>query len=157
MRFAILLFPMFFSSAAIAQVEDWGQHFYTQYCATCHGDEAKGDGDLAELLIIKVPDLTTLSQRNNGEFPLLRVIHIIDGRSGLRAHKEPMPVYGALFRQELQPSSAMMGGAEPQVRGPCVEHRGIPEIRPAIAIECSGGGSIANLSRAFTHDERTER
>ncbi|MGO4910368.1 cytochrome c [Pseudorhodobacter sp. W20_MBD10_FR17] len=119
MKFSVILFPLFLTSAAMAQEqrEDWGKHYYTQYCATCHGDEAKGDGDLTELLIVKVPDLTTLSQRNDGKFPLLRVIHIIDGRSGLRAHKEPMPVYGALFREELQPSSGMMGGAEPQIRG----------------------------------------
>lgn len=47
-------------------------------------------------------DLTGLAARNDGEFPMLQVIHIVDGRTGLRAHGGPMPVYGALFDAEAE-------------------------------------------------------
>jgi hypothetical protein len=47
-----------------------------------------------------VPDLTVLASANDGQFPMLQVIHIIDGRTGLRSHGGPMPVYGGLFDEE---------------------------------------------------------
>lgn len=115
MKKFLLLFPFLFAGPALAQ-NDWGQHYYSQHCATCHGDDAKGGGDLAALLTVEVPDLTTLSQKNDGEYPMLRVIQIIDGRSGVRAHEKPMPVYGALFREEIQPLG-ITGAAEPLIRG----------------------------------------
>ena len=117
MKLAYFLAPLFLATAAPAQEVNWGEHYYTQYCATCHGAGAKGDGPLTELLTVVVPDLTGLSAANDGEFPLLRVIHIIDGRSGLRAHEGPMPVYGAEFRSELQPELGISGAVEPLIRG----------------------------------------
>lgn len=85
---------------AQAQNADVGGAFFGQYCATCHGVDAKGDGPMTQMMTIAVPDLTQLSARNGGAFPMLDVIHIIDGRTGLRAHGGPMPVYGAVFRSE---------------------------------------------------------
>lgn len=87
--------------AAMAQDMDAGAATYGQYCATCHGANGTGDGPLTEMMTTSVPDLTTLSVRNDGEFPMLEVIHIIDGRTGLRAHGGPMPVYGALFESQM--------------------------------------------------------
>lgn len=84
-------------SPANAEDEDVGKVLYTQFCSACHGAEGKGGGELADLLTVKVPSLTGLSAANNGEFPMLRVIHVIDGRSGLRAHSGPMPVFGSMF------------------------------------------------------------
>lgn len=77
-----------------------GELYYTQYCATCHGMEGAGDGPLTELMTTKVTDLSMLAENNEGEFPMLHVIHVIDGRTGLRSHGGPMPVYGALFDEE---------------------------------------------------------
>lgn len=112
-----LLLPFLFATSALAQDTNWGERFYVQHCATCHGVDAQGGGDLTELLTIPVPDLTTLSAGNDGEFPMLHVIQVIDGRSGLRAHEEPMPRYGALFSEDLAPPLGMAGAAEPLVRG----------------------------------------
>lgn len=56
---------------------------------------------MTEIMRAEVPDLTQLSALNGGVFPMLEVIHIIDGRTGLRGHGGPMPVYGALFDQTL--------------------------------------------------------
>lgn len=86
---------------ATAQDIDVGQDSYQQYCATCHGPGGDGGGPMADMMTAKVPDLTTLSARNDGAFPMLDVIHIIDGRTGLRAHGGPMPVYGAIFKQQM--------------------------------------------------------
>ncbi len=89
--------------AALADMtKDPGAKAYTQYCATCHGAAADGKGPLTEIMTDAVPDLTGLSMRNDGAFPMLEVIHIIDGRTGLRGHGGPMPVYGAIFDEEVQ-------------------------------------------------------
>ncbi|OSQ52193.1 hypothetical protein MGEO_06205 [Marivita geojedonensis] len=93
-------------SLAVAQDADVGKSTYEQYCATCHGMSGAGDGPLTEIMTTSVPDLTTLAASNDGAFPMLDVIHIIDGRTGLRAHGGPMPVYGALFDEESHSNSA---------------------------------------------------
>lgn len=91
---------------AHAQDTDLGKDLYIQYCGSCHGVEAKGDGPLTELLTQEVPDLTGLAARNDGVFPMLDVIHIVDGRTGVRSHGGPMPVWGEIFTEER----AGMGG-----------------------------------------------
>lgn len=85
------------ASIGFAQDAEPGQMAFEQYCATCHGMDGAGAGPLTELLTAAVPDLTGLSARNDGVFPMLEVLHIIDGRTGLRGHGGPMPVYGAVF------------------------------------------------------------
>ena len=90
---------------ATAQMEEYsenilGQQAYAAFCGTCHGALAVGDGPLTELMTVEVPDLTQLSANNLGVFPMLYVIHIIDGRTGLRGHGGPMPVYGQLFEDD---------------------------------------------------------
>ena len=39
--------------------EGQGKHLFAQYCATCHGDEGKGDGQNASNLSLAPPDLAT--------------------------------------------------------------------------------------------------
>lgn len=80
--------------------EPMGEAVFTQYCATCHGVSGIGDGPLTDMITAKVPDLTKISAQNDGDFPMLEVLHIIDGRSGLRGHGGAMPVYGAVFASE---------------------------------------------------------
>lgn len=63
-------------------------------CATCHGLSARGEGPMASVLAVEMPDLTLLSARNGGVFPLARVVAVIDGREALAAHGGPMPLYG---------------------------------------------------------------
>ncbi|MDX1782496.1 MAG: c-type cytochrome [Thalassovita sp.] len=82
-------------------MKDPGQVSYEQYCAACHGEYGMGQGAIADMLTAEVPDLTTLTARNDGVFPMLEVIHVIDGRTGLRAHGGPMPVFGALFSDDM--------------------------------------------------------
>ncbi len=39
--------------------ESQGKHVFAQYCATCHGDEGRGDGQNASNLNPAPPDMTT--------------------------------------------------------------------------------------------------
>jgi mono/diheme cytochrome c family protein len=102
--------------AGAAQADDAGKAEYIQACAACHGESGVGDGPLAELMTVPVPNLTTLAQANDGIFPMLDVIHVIDGRTGVRGHGYPMPVWGTRFKGEVVEK---MGdyGAEMVVRG----------------------------------------
>ena len=84
------------AGAAGAQSEAGAQE-YVQACASCHGVTGHGDGPLAESMTVAVPDLTQIANGNDGVFPLLQVIQIIDGRTGVRAHGGPMPVWGERF------------------------------------------------------------
>lgn len=87
-----------------------GKELYDGYCAACHGAKGMGDGDMANVLTIPAPNLTQIAQRNGGEFPMLKVIHIIDGRSGMRAHGGPMPLWGDVFSVDPNdPSLAYTG------------------------------------------------
>lgn len=78
-------------------------------CASCHGPQATGDGPMAELLAIDTPDLTAISARNGGVFPWLRIVHIVDGRTGLRGHGGMMPVFGAVFTGDTAVQDARDG------------------------------------------------
>lgn len=98
---------------AAAQTPEVGEKLFNQYCATCHGMDGAGEGPLTEIMTTKPADLRKLSANNKaspGEFPMLRVIHIIDGRSGLRAHGGEMPTYGDVFMADSEESMERIGG-----------------------------------------------
>lgn len=46
-------------TAGLSYAEGQGKQLFVQYCATCHGDGGKGDGQNASNLNPTVPDLTT--------------------------------------------------------------------------------------------------
>jgi len=77
-----------------------GIDIYRGHCAACHGVDGKGDGPVAPALNAKVPDLTTIAQRNGGTFPAARIKKIIAGDEGVSAHgSREMPVWGPIFHQ----------------------------------------------------------
>jgi mono/diheme cytochrome c family protein len=81
--------------AMAADRMDIGKREYDASCAACHGLDAKGGGSFAELLPVKVPDLTTLARKNGGVFPIARVYDVIDGREVIKAHgTREMPIWG---------------------------------------------------------------
>ncbi len=92
-------------SPAIAQEVDGtpagdvatGAGLYFSYCAACHGLEARGDGEMADILTVLPSDLTRLSETNDGVFPVTDVVRQIDGRDPLLAHGGVMPLFGTFF------------------------------------------------------------
>lgn len=83
-----------------AQDAEEGGEIYMEFCATCHGVNATGNGPMAPVLILQPPDLTALTSRNDGVFPMTRVVMRIDGRDPLTSHGSPMPIYGDFFEGE---------------------------------------------------------
>jgi len=79
-----------------------GRASFDAYCMNCHGPEGKGNGPVAPLLKIALPDLTTLSARNNGTFPVSAVIRTIDGREWVEGHgAREMPVWGNIWTDDI--------------------------------------------------------
>jgi mono/diheme cytochrome c family protein len=81
-----------------------GERMYQQFCAACHGAEAKGHGPAASSLKVAPPDLTTLAQRHQGKFPYHYVASVLSFGPGLRAHgSSAMPTWGPIFRRLDEP------------------------------------------------------
>jgi len=75
-----------------------GKEMFTTYCAVCHGQDAKGDGPAAAALKKTPANLTTLTARNNGKFPELKVYQTIHGDVDMPSHgSRDMPMWGTLF------------------------------------------------------------
>ncbi len=78
-----------------------GQREYEGHCAVCHGVTGKGDGPYAGIAEMKMPNLTMLSKRNHGVFPVDRVYSTIDGTAALKEHgTSVMPIWGQRYRLE---------------------------------------------------------
>ena len=89
------------AGSAFAQEKrsDFGKLEYDFNCASCHGINGKGDGPYKQYLTKSPSDLTVLSWRNGGVFPMDKVYSIIDGREELGAHgPRDMPIWGMEFR-----------------------------------------------------------
>jgi len=75
-----------------------GQLMYKNYCAACHGADAKGNGPMAANLKTPPPDLTTLAKRHMGKFPYDYVSSVLRFGPGTSAHGSPdMPTWGPIF------------------------------------------------------------
>ncbi len=75
-----------------------GQEMFNNYCAVCHGTDAKGNGPAASALKATPTDLTGLTQKGGGKYPALHVTTVIRGEAELPAHgNKEMPVWGPLF------------------------------------------------------------
>lgn len=84
-----------------------GKDVYMQYCAICHGADAKGNGPMAAVLKPTATDLTIISKFNNGVFPFGEVYEIIDGRAPPLAHGTgQMPVWGIAFARDSDDHTA---------------------------------------------------
>ena len=76
-----------------------GKKLFTQYCASCHGQDGKGQGPVAMALKGTPPDLTLL-QAPGEKFPFYEVQTKIDGEKAVAAHgTSRMPVWGTVLRR----------------------------------------------------------
>lgn len=86
------------TNAHAQQVELSGKEMFHSYCASCHGDDAKGHGPASVALKILPPDLTRLAARNHGKFPTDYVNNVIVHGTSTPAHgSAEMPVWGPVF------------------------------------------------------------
>jgi mono/diheme cytochrome c family protein len=100
---AFIILPSAFSRAGHQPVSvEKGRALYDSHCSNCHGDEGRGDGNLASVLSARPTDLTSLARESGGEFPLEMVIKIIDGREEVKTHRpREMPIWGDAFKATL--------------------------------------------------------
>lgn len=80
--------------ACVTPPEKVGARLYSDNCTACHGQTGMGDGPLAGQLETAVPDLTLISQRNGGVFPMTDVMSTIDGYTRTREGTTMMPEFG---------------------------------------------------------------
>ena len=105
-------------SGLAASADETGEAEYMNSCASCHGVDGRGSGPVSSVLSVIAPPLTGLSAANDGEFPMLQVIQIVDGRTGVRGHGTDagMPVWGAVYKAPLV-GEIGASGTEIAVRG----------------------------------------
>ena len=78
-----------------------GASIFREYCASCHGADARGHGPASVALRNGAPDLTLIARRNHGTFPAQRVRRIIDGaeNSPIAHGSREMPIWGPIFHE----------------------------------------------------------
>jgi mono/diheme cytochrome c family protein len=75
-----------------------GAELYKRFCASCHGENGNGEGPVAPILKVMVPDLRLIARRHGGKFPADQIQRIIDGRDIKIPHgTRAMPVWGYEF------------------------------------------------------------
>jgi mono/diheme cytochrome c family protein len=76
-----------------------GSESFEMYCASCHGQSARGDGPMSRTLRTAPADLTLLARRNKGVFPRDRVAASIVDSTRPAAHGTlDMPIWGPSLR-----------------------------------------------------------
>ena len=84
--------------AAPRPIASSGKQTYMQYCASCHGSDARGNGPAAFVLKTPPPDLTTLAKRHDGKFPYEYVYDVLRFGTRIVAHgSSDMPIWGPIF------------------------------------------------------------
>jgi mono/diheme cytochrome c family protein len=95
---AVLLATNDVALAGLKQIRR-GRALYVEYCASCHGSSAEGDGPVARALSTPPANLRRLAERFGNPLPEDQVARYIDGRAEVKAHgPRDMPVWGARFR-----------------------------------------------------------
>lgn len=107
---------------ASAEKEIVGSDQYRRSCMACHGVGGHGDGPAAMVFTKKIPDLTKLAERNDGNFPLRAIMEVIDGRADIAAHgNRQMPVWGDRYMAEVGGPTSAPEANEQMVRGRILE------------------------------------
>ena len=83
-----------------------GDQMFRQFCAACHGADAKGHGPLSYSLKVPPADLTTLAKRHGGKFPYSYVSDVLLFGKVAPHGSQEMPTWGPLFRYLDKPSEA---------------------------------------------------
>ena len=82
----------------LSSVESQGKRLFAHYCATCHGDEARGDGQNASNLNPLPPDMTVSKGSRDAAF----IRKVIEEGSAAVGRSPLSPPWGrSLSRQEI--------------------------------------------------------
>lgn len=103
--------------AGAAEPMSVGQREFMGNCASCHGADGKGNGPLAELLTVALPDLTQLQKNNDGVFPFEYLYRVIDGREFVGAHgTRDMPIWGNEYNEAaVEKYNQILGSVHPEL------------------------------------------
>jgi len=87
-----------------------GDDLFHEFCAVCHGLDAKGNGPAAEALKTRPADLTMITRHSTtNKFPTLQVMRIVSGDDVVAAHgSQEMPTWGAAFKSVSSPEVAKL-------------------------------------------------
>jgi mono/diheme cytochrome c family protein len=96
------------TTAMAADRPDYGKREYDSNCAVCHGKLGKGDGPYAGMVDTRGgADITQLSKKNGGVFPIHKVTQTIDGRHLVKAHgPRDMPIWGSDYLIDAKAKTA---------------------------------------------------
>ncbi|MDO6586228.1 cytochrome c [Salipiger sp. 1_MG-2023] len=93
-----------------------GRALYMDYCSVCHGETAKGDGEMARAMSKPPKDLTLISLRHGDTFPRAKVLSYIDGYARSDLDGPQMPEFGELLEGDLIPLDTGDGKMTPTPR-----------------------------------------
>jgi mono/diheme cytochrome c family protein len=103
----VLSLLVVFTRPAVSDSAAWrenladGKQEYEENCVSCHGVDGKGQGDLGQKLFKKPSDLTTISERNDEQFPFQRMFEIIAGDTPVAGHETMhMPEYANRMKRD---------------------------------------------------------
>lgn len=83
-----------------------GKQMFVNYCAPCHGADARGHGPASAALRSTPTDLTALARSHNGRFPDSHIVSVLRFGSELPAHgSSQMPVWGPILGRMGQVNS----------------------------------------------------
>lgn len=75
-----------------------GEQMCVSYCAPCHGVDGRGSGPVADVLKVPPTDLTVLARNNQGKFPDVHIMSLLEKCVESPAHgTAQMPVWDPLF------------------------------------------------------------
>lgn len=104
-RVAAIAAPLLLAAADAHAVDHSGQAPFDQYCASCHGKAADGQGPMAEQLKTKPADLRKLHVEFGSPLAKPRLREVIDGRDMPRSHgTSDMPVWGEKLLASVPPT-----------------------------------------------------
>jgi mono/diheme cytochrome c family protein len=86
-------------AAGLTYAQGQGKHLFDHYCATCHGDEGKGDGQNASNLKPPVPDVT--ASKSLGDPAYVRRV-IAEGSAAVGRSPLSPPWGRSLSPQEIE-------------------------------------------------------
>ncbi|AXI47637.1 cytochrome C [Sulfitobacter sp. SK012] len=96
-----LLLVLFFTLGLSLETLGAGETLFIENCVSCHGVAGHGDGPLAADLDTPPADLTQISKRRGGIWPMLEIMSILDGYSRNTLPREDMPIFEGFLDNDM--------------------------------------------------------